>query len=243
MVQGVVPVRGRDDVYRLVRDKIAWNMDGSVDARPRFGGSWIRYWEIKTGKNAHRRCSYVSCTAWAEDGGHVWIAGGNGAYIAPICKRCNWCENETRVQGSGSQLRRGTEVVLVDYTQSMRRADRRIALYESEGVRKSEMFSMVENQAKYLHDASGHMSADQLISVVETGSITGVNMTKELIEALKSFKCEHCEKAFHQEYERECRSCGVDISNRPPNFNWCSDCWRGGRGGRGGRGRRWKASN
>ena len=62
MVQGVVPVRGRDEVYRLVRDKIAWNMDGSVDARPRFGGSWIRYWEIKTGKNAHRRCSYVSCT-------------------------------------------------------------------------------------------------------------------------------------------------------------------------------------
>ena len=42
----------------------------------------------------------------------------------------------------------------------------------------------------YFH-VSGHMSADQLISAVETGSITGVNMTKELIEALKSFKCEH----------------------------------------------------
>ena len=38
----------------------------------------------------------------------------------------------------------------------------------------------------------GLFSADQLISAVETGSITGVNMTKELIEALKSFKCEHC---------------------------------------------------
>ena len=37
----------------------------------------------------------------------------------------------------------------------------------------------------YFH-VSGHMSADQLISAVETGSITGVNMTKELIEALKS---------------------------------------------------------
>ena len=130
MVQGVVPVRGRDDVYRLVRDKIAWNMDGSVDARPRFGGSWIRYWEIKTGKNAHRRCSYVSCTAWAEDGGHVWIAGGNGAYIAPICKRCNWCENEKHVQGGGSQLRSGTEVVLDIYTNGMHRADRRIAIPE-----------------------------------------------------------------------------------------------------------------
>ena len=34
----------------------------------------------------------------------------------------------------------------------------------------------------------------QLISAVETGSITGVNMTKELIEALKSFKCEQKKK-------------------------------------------------
>ena len=178
MVRGLVPLRGCDDVYFLVRDKIAWNMDGSVDARPRFGGSWIRFWEIKTGKNA-KRCSFVRCKAWAEDGGHVWIAGGNGAYIAPICKRCNCCENETRVQGSGSQLKHGTEVVLVAYTQGMRSADRRIAPHESEG----------------------------------------------------------------EDYERECRSCGVDISNRPPNFNQCYTYWRGGRRGRGGRGRRWKAVN
>ena len=32
--------------------------------------------------------------------------------------------------------------------------------------------------------------------------------------------------------ERECRSCGVDISNRPPNFTQCYTCWRGGRRGR-----------
>ena len=176
MVPDLVPVPGRDDVYRLVRDTIAWNIDGSVDAKPRFGGSWIRFWEMKIGKNA-RRCSFVKCKAWAEDGGHVWIAGGNGAYIAPICKRCNCCENETRVQGSGSQLKHGTEVVLVAYTQGMRSADRRIAPRESEG---------------------------------EDG------------------------------YERECRSCGVDISNRPPNFNQCYTCCRGGRRGRG---RRWKAVN
>ena len=176
--QTMVPVRGRDDVYRLVRDKSAWNMDGSVDARPRFGGSWIRYWEIKTGKNA-RRCSFVSCSSGAEDGGHIWIAGGNGAYIAPICKRCNWCENVNRMQGSGSQLRSGTEVVLDDYTEGMYRADRRIAISESESE--------------------------------------------------------------GEEYERECRRCGVDISNRPPNFNQCYDCWkndRGGRSGRSGRGGR-----
>ena len=62
MVPDLVPVPGRDDVYRLVRDTIAWNIDGSVDAKPRFGGSWIRFWEMKIGKNA-RRCSFVKCKA------------------------------------------------------------------------------------------------------------------------------------------------------------------------------------
>ena len=48
------------------------------------------------------------------------------------------------------------------------------------------MFSMVENQAKYLHDVSGHMSADQLISAVETGSIT-VCMLFFLFKVLSHF--------------------------------------------------------
>ena len=129
-VQGVVPVRDRDDVYILMRDKNAWNVDGSKDAVPPSGGSWIRYWKSKTGKNAHKRCSFVSCEAEAEVGGHIWIAGGNAVYIAPICKRCNWCKNEKRMQGSGSQLRSGTEVVLGIYTNDMHRADRRIAIPE-----------------------------------------------------------------------------------------------------------------
>ena len=171
----MVPVRVRDDVFILMRNKSAWNMDGSEDAVPPFGGSWIRYWKSKTGKNAGR-CSFVSCEAEAEVRGHIWIRGGNGAYIAPICKGCNWYKNKMRMQGSGSQLKHGTEVILVYYTQGMRSADRRIATHESEG----------------------------------------------------------------EDYERECRSCGVDISNRPPNFSQCYTCWRGGRRGRG---RRWKAVN
>ena len=43
VVQGVVPVRDRDDVYILIKDKDAWNVDGSKDAVPPFGGSWIRH--------------------------------------------------------------------------------------------------------------------------------------------------------------------------------------------------------
>ena len=65
--QTMVPVRARDDVYILMRNKSAWNMDGSEDAVPPFGGSWIRYWKSKTGKNAGR-CSFVSCEAEAEVG-------------------------------------------------------------------------------------------------------------------------------------------------------------------------------
>ena len=34
----------------------------------------------------------------------------------------------------------------------------------------------------------------------------------------------------------ECRRCGVDISNRPPNFNQCYGWWKNDRGGRNGRG-------
>lgn len=77
VVQGLVPVRARDDVYIFVRDKSAWNVDGSEDAVPPFGGNWIRYWKSKTGKNAGR-CSFVSCEAGSDVGGHIWIAGGNG---------------------------------------------------------------------------------------------------------------------------------------------------------------------
>lgn len=65
--QTMVPVRARVDVYILMRNKSAWNMDGSEDAVPPFGGSWIRYWKSKTGKNAGR-CSFVSCEAEAEVG-------------------------------------------------------------------------------------------------------------------------------------------------------------------------------
>ena len=129
VVQGLVPVRARDDVYILVRDKSAWNVDGSEDAVPPFRGNWIRYWKSKTGKNAGR-CSFVSCEAGSDVGGHIWIAGGNGVYIAPICKRCNWSKNEKRMQGSKSKLRSGTEVVLDIYTYGMHRADRRIAIPE-----------------------------------------------------------------------------------------------------------------
>ena len=42
-------------------------------------------------------------------------------------------------------------------------------------------------------------------------------------------------ESIGEEYERECRRCGVDNSNRPPNLNQCYDCWKDDRGGRSGR--------
>jgi len=56
---------------------------------------------------------------------------------------------------------------------------------------------MIQHQAQYLHDVSGHMSAEHLISAIETGSIQGVELTTKLRDAIKIYKCEHCERAFH----------------------------------------------
>jgi len=50
----------------------------------------------------------------------------------------------------------------------------------------------IQHQAQYLHDVSGHMSADHLISAIESGSVQGVNLTSTLKDAIKMHKCEHC---------------------------------------------------
>jgi hypothetical protein len=205
VVQGVVPVRDRDDVYILIKDKDAWNVDGSKDAVPPFGGSWIRHWKNKTGKNAGR-CSFVSCEAEAEVGGHIWIAGGNAVYIAPICKRCNSCKNEKRMQRSGSQLRSGTEVVLDIYTNGMHRADRRIAIPE----RKCGNCGVDISNRPPNH----YLCPDCWKNDRGGRSGRGVAIPES------------------KKYERKCRDCRFDISNRPPNHYLCPDCWKNDRGGR-----------
>lgn len=56
---------------------------------PKGYGSWLAFWEDKTGI-APKFCKMKDCTNDAEVGGHV-IKAGEGAkeYILPICKSCN----------------------------------------------------------------------------------------------------------------------------------------------------------
>ena len=55
----------------------------------------------------------------------------------------------------------------------------------------------VQHQAQYLHDVSGHMSAEHLISAIETGCIQGVELTSKLKDAINMYRCEYCDRAFH----------------------------------------------
>jgi len=55
----------------------------------------------------------------------------------------------------------------------------------------------VQHQAQYLHGVSGHMSAEHLISAIETGCIQGVELTSKLKDAINMYKCEYCDRAFH----------------------------------------------
>eukprot|EP00977_Amphora_coffeiformis_P008813 scaffold1992_cov187-Amphora_coffeaeformis.AAC.31 len=154
-------------VYRLPRDVLAWNVDGSSGHKPpppsrsfatttnnnrndrktnrssssTSSSSWIQYWEQQTGLSRREQsCAYVNCPRQRLrteqhpllEGGHVWIARSGATpghpVIVPICKSCNYWENASRMQNSGSRLRKGATVVKIEMTPEMKLADRRMAM-------------------------------------------------------------------------------------------------------------------
>lgn len=110
------------EVLVLLEPISAWNVDGSSDALSR-SGSWLRDAEKATGRK-RGRCSFEGCSNQAEVGGHVHI-WRIGCVIAPICKSCNRCNNQQRMQGSGARLRKNIEVTRAEVTEGMRTAVRR----------------------------------------------------------------------------------------------------------------------
>jgi len=112
-------------VYKIAESIVAWNVDGSSDAKA-ITGSWIRDAELATGRR-RGMCSYLGCNKAAEVGGHIYIAQ-QGFFIAPICSACNSHTNVDRMQGAKARLRANIEVTRVEETQGMRNADRRIAV-------------------------------------------------------------------------------------------------------------------
>ena len=82
----------------LERSILAWNVLGSSTHKPELS-SWIKDLEAKTGLN-RAVCSYNGCTC-AEDivRGSVWLKC-KGAFVAPICRRCNHWRNFNRARAT-----------------------------------------------------------------------------------------------------------------------------------------------
>lgn len=147
--------RSTRKVVRLTESVEAWNVDGSSDACPR-RGSWIQAVESATGRR-RGKCSFADCPNRAEVGGHVWIRN-TGCFIAPICKPCNRCDNLSRMQGSGSRLRRNIEVMETEMTWGMRNAPRRIVVEESED--ESDEDESDEDEGCFRCGRTGHWASE-----------------------------------------------------------------------------------
>ena len=127
-------------MYRLQQDAQAWNMEGSSSDKIANMSS-IKYWEHATGMG-RRCCAYSDCNEEATTGGHLWIKKHSGrkkgVWIAPICKKCNYCENLGRMRNAESDnpfVRKGTVLCRTKYTPDMESAERRLATgrdYDSE---------------------------------------------------------------------------------------------------------------
>lgn len=111
-----------NQVYSLRESLEAWNIDGSSDAVAT-KTSWIKSAESATGRK-RGLCSFAGCGRPAELGGHVWIRG-EGCFLAPICKPCNYYKNQSKQQGAGARLRKNIEVTKVSVTAGMKNASRR----------------------------------------------------------------------------------------------------------------------
>lgn len=186
-----------NNLYRLQNDMSAWNIDGSA-SHTLVRSSWIRFWEETTGRQ-RGQCSYAGCCRAAEHGGHVWIAKKR-VIIAPLCSKCNYCENASRMQGAQSRLRQGTIVVKVECTEEMRNAVRRIAVEDDRKRCKacgSDISDRPDSHTLCLDCYRGGRGRDSLTP----GQI-----------------------------RRRCEDCRRDISDRPEGHVLCLDCYRGRRG-------------
>ncbi len=194
---------------RLSKDVDAWNADGSssdkIDEI-----SWIQFWHEKTKIKTTVPCSFSGCPRQAEVGGHIWISGRHkNVFIAPICRKCNFSGNSSRMQNGGSQLRRHTVVVKVGMTREMRDAPRRFAI----GERSCQ--SCGEDISDRPPDHTKCLGCFRTKGVVESV------FAHAIFDPPKRNGSRRFGKAG-----RSCQSCGEDISDRPPNHTKCLGCFR-----------------
>ena len=188
-------------------DVHAWNIDGSASDRLRFC-SWIRKWEEEAGQ-IRGRCAYQGCEGNAEHGGHVWVKR-KGAFLVPICARCNSPTNPDRMQnerGNHSNLKLGTVAVgLGPRTKDMRRSDRRISTDSRAGPDR-----WCEHCDKDINDRPpGHTVCYACYS---SSSASGGGRSSGA-------------KRKRAGPDRCCEHCGKDINDRPPGHTVCYACYR-----------------
>lgn len=203
--------------FRLSKDELAWNVDGSASDKIE-GLSWIQFWRTESGTPHPVRCSFVGCMSPAEVGGHIWIRGRGGAFIAPICKSCNYSENSNRMQGSDSKLKHHTVVVAVEMTEDMRNATRRIAV---EARSCDECGRDISNCPSH-HTACLRCFNRDRRPCQECGvDISDRPSNHKVCYACYSRPSEACRKRKG----RGCCGCGRDISTRPSNYTLCYRCY------------------
>lgn len=157
----------------------AWNIDGSSDAQAE-SGSWIKDAEEATGRR-RGRCSFEGCPNVAQVGGHVWVRQ-MGCFIAPICKSCNSCDNQSRYQGAGAQLRRNIEILETDITDGMQNVDRRVISVPQKCKRKKR--HNCERCGR-----NGHYIKDCFARVDVHGNVLSESKDEEILEEDVCFRC------------------------------------------------------
>lgn len=205
-LQSNVLKRVDKNVYQLNKDVRAWNVDGSSNAK-RPSSSWIGHWEHMTGLTRDRLCSYSDCNTVAKYGGHVWLKG-HGVFIAPLCQICNRYWNAERMQnmeGNDSFLRKGTTVVRVEYSDGMKKANRRFSLNEEEE----------EEPVRRCSDCNTDIS-DRPDSHTRC---------LRCFRSSRAYKANAAGKRREDDYTRLCINCRANISEQPENHRQCPRCF------------------
>ena len=218
---GLKKVKGKCEVFRLQQDLQAWNIDGSSSDKL-YRTSWIKYWEQMSG-SGRRRCAFTTCNSNAELGGHIWIKGHSsrrGVWIVPICKKCNYCENENRkrnAQGQHPFLRQGTLVVRTEYTDDMASAERRVSSCDGDPM-------WVDDYDDYLeYDEDDWERQCEVCSDDISDRPPNHSMCLNCYHSRRSSGGGDTSKRSRG---RRCEGCSDDISDRPPNHSVCLNCYR-----------------
>ena len=218
-------------VYRLYEPTEAWNVDGSSDAVADLG-SHIKDAEAATGRK-RGRCSFEDCNSPAEVGGHIWIKK-TGCFIAPICKKCNFHANRSRMQGAGARLRANIDVTKAKQTEGMKTATRNIALPNrdceecgADITDKPDEHSLCLSCFRQLRKGgNSQASGRKRVHRCESCGTDISDQPDDHDQCLSCFRGRGQSQASGRKRVHRCKSCKTDISDQPDDHDQCLSCFR-----------------